>query len=159
MKLLNSIATALPREVEDAYARFSPRKSPPFCTREALFAGLSILQKLYALPYKIFVKGYTSGLPAVDGCCQPSASQRGALPARNEALPAIDETLPATDALSRYTAIEHKQSKMKVFPRICLYCIPPYHLKTSKECHTWIQNHQSRNFIAWWPKIQVVQFR
>ena len=120
---------------------FAP-KSPPFCSQKALFAGLSILQKLYALPYKIFVKGYTSGLLAVDGCCQPSASQRGALPARNEALPAIDETLPATDALSHYTATEHKQSKMKVFPEVYFCCAPLYHLKSSKEWHTWIQTHQ-----------------
>lgn len=126
---------------------FSPESSL-FCSQEALFVGMSILQKLSAPTYQISPEDHTSGLPAIGGCCRPPAGQKDTLPARNEALLAMDWALPATDALSHHTAIEYKQSKMKVFPGVCLYCTPPYHLKTLKERHTWIQNHQSSNFIA-----------
>lgn len=56
--------------------------------------------------------------------CRPSTGQREALSAKNEALPAMDGALSATDALGPHTATEHKQSKMKVFPNVCLYYPP-----------------------------------
>ncbi|KAF5934237.1 hypothetical protein HYC85_030408 [Camellia sinensis] len=71
---------------------FAP-KSPPFCSQEALFARLSTLQKLSAPTYQISAEEHTSGLPAIGGCCRPSAGQKDALPARNEALSTMDGAL------------------------------------------------------------------
>ena len=99
--------------------------------------------ELSAPPYQTNAEDCTSGLPAMNVCCWPSAGQKCALLAKNDALPPTNEPLPATGALSHHTATEHKQRKMEGFPRICLYYAPHYHLKTSKECHSWIQNHQS----------------
>ncbi|KAF5932205.1 hypothetical protein HYC85_028376 [Camellia sinensis] len=81
-------------------------------------------------------------------CYRLSAGQREALPTNDEALPTINVPVPATGVLNCHTAIEHRQRKMECFPRICLYHAPPYHLKTSKEWYSWIQNHQSCTFNA-----------
>ena len=73
----------------------------------------------------------------------PPTGQGCAMTAMDEEVPTINKALPATDVLKLHSATELKREEMEGLPRTCMYHTPPYHIKTSRERHRWIQNHQS----------------
>ena len=80
-------------------------------------------------------------MPAKDG---PLAAKDEGVPANNKALSAIYKALSATDVLGHQAIVEHKTKKMEGLPRVCTHYATPYHLKTSRERHSRIHDHQSR---------------